>query len=80
MVIHPLKKWLKSEGRLVGWAASRLSVSSTAVSRWFMGMREMRLELRLAVETLTEGQVTRTQIEDWQAQNLKRLKPNKAAA
>jgi DNA-binding transcriptional regulator YdaS (Cro superfamily) len=74
MVTHPLKSWLKRERRLLGWAARELKVSSTTLSRWFMGEREMGLEDRLAVEALTQGAVPRSAIDDWHVDHLKRLR------
>lgn len=71
---HPLKQWLRGERLSNGIAAKALGVSSVTVSRWFMGIREMKVESRIAVERMTEGQVTRSDIEDWQAEHLKRLK------
>jgi hypothetical protein len=70
---HPLKIWLHDHRRPNGFAAKRLGVSVITVSRWFMGVREMRVENRIAVEALTDGAVTRRAIEDWQAAHLTRL-------
>jgi hypothetical protein len=72
---HPLKIWLHDHRKPNGFAAKRLGVSSVTVSRWFMGIREMRVENRIAVEDMTDGAVTRRSIEDWQAVHLTRLNP-----
>lgn len=70
---HPLKHWLHLRHCRHGVAAKELKVSEATVCRWFRGMREMRLELKKAVEVWTQGQVTRRDIEDWQANHLARL-------
>jgi len=71
--IHPLKQWLEARGLQNSFVSGGVGVSVITVSRWFSGESEMRLDRRKRVQEITDGGVTRQQIEDWQANHLKRF-------
>lgn len=70
--IHPLKQWVEANGLQNNVVSRGLGVSVITVSRWFSGESEMRIDRRKKIEALTDGAVTRQDIENWQAEHLKR--------
>jgi DNA-binding transcriptional regulator YiaG len=56
--ITPLKAWLKATGRKAVWLSEQLGVSAQTVSAYASGRLQPSQPMKLAIQAVTNGEVT----------------------
>lgn len=59
-----LKRWLKEEGRMSYWLATKIGVTNVTLSYWVTGRRTPSLDHAFKIEEITEGAIKAS---DWRS-------------